>query len=128
MNEILIDNGFTPEWISKAREIREEKNKIRKKLHESVRFLNKTEIWNSIMSELKESVDGLNKKIHLFNLVVPILNKQMLLFDLNKEIEVAKSLPPLEVEKPNNNEVRQVSADSNTNIFVIFQDIFKRHG
>ncbi|XP_065559885.1 dnaJ homolog subfamily C member 28-like [Artemia franciscana] len=94
INEILIDNGFTPPWVSLHREIREEISDIRKRLEfkrQQVGDLPLTEEenqqWEKFKELLDEDVKRLNKKINDYNLVVPSLHKQMLHFKLQKVAE-----------------------------------------
>lgn len=90
MNQVLIDNGFAPEWITLQKEIRQEKesllqdiNSIKEKLSKPLTYAD-AELWESHMKGWKERVAILNSKINKYNLLVPILMKQMFLFDLVK--------------------------------------------
>lgn len=84
MNNILLDNGFTPEWIALQKDIRSEIEEIRNDFMADRKTLgpiplspNDTAIWDKICSKYEKRVNGLNKKIDDFNLIVPILNKQL---------------------------------------------------
>ncbi|KAK3930212.1 DnaJ-like protein subfamily C member 28 [Frankliniella fusca] len=92
LNEVLIDNGFTPEWILLQKEIREERDFIRESLTSKRKGLgplplsyNEELAWKQVIESCQTLVQQLNKKINKYNLVVPILQKQMLQFQLDKE-------------------------------------------
>lgn len=94
MNQIMIDNGFMPTWITLQKEIRDDSDHIRSMLtrmraNYGAYPLPKGEerSWRDSVMKLEDQVEKLNKKIGKFNLTVPILDKQMLLFDLMKESE-----------------------------------------
>ncbi|EEB17127.1 J domain-containing protein C21orf55, putative [Pediculus humanus corporis] len=92
LNEILIENGFAPEWINLNKEITDEINSIKNTLIKERKNLGpyplnyKEEFkWKEIINNLQTWVKNLNQKINKFNLVVPILTKQKLYFNLEKE-------------------------------------------
>ncbi|KAL3273727.1 hypothetical protein HHI36_015156 [Cryptolaemus montrouzieri] len=94
LNEVLIDNGFTPEWITLNKEIRQELGVLRNSLLEDRKYFGKYPLngkdlqrWESCISKYKTHVKDLNIKIDKFNLVVPILDKQFFHIDLNRESE-----------------------------------------
>lgn len=89
---MLIENGFTPEWITLQKEIRQDIEALRQNLrvereHFSPNPLNPQEVntWREVTDKYVESTHNINKKINKFNLVVPVLNKQMLCLNLDKE-------------------------------------------
>ncbi|XP_014254316.1 dnaJ homolog subfamily C member 28 [Cimex lectularius] len=92
MNQVLIDNGFTPQWITLQKDIREELYKLKESLFK-VRGkigpvpLDKSEedYWNDEVNKYEDTVKVLNSKIDTYNLVVPILNKQMFHVKLSDE-------------------------------------------
>ncbi|KAL0268423.1 UNVERIFIED_CONTAM: hypothetical protein PYX00_010376 [Menopon gallinae] len=95
MNQVMIDNGFIPEWITLQREINDDIELIRNLLlEERSQFgavplnLSDTRDWEQFVDKIGDDhVKNLNKKIDKFNLVVPILDKQMLHFNLARESE-----------------------------------------
>jgi DnaJ family protein C protein 28 len=97
LNQVLIENGFAPEWIMLEKEIRQEIKKIRRELsymrhHRFGETLTQAEEaeWNAIVQEqFKQDCDSLNKMILKFNLTVPSLHKQMITFQLDKEAKKA---------------------------------------
>ncbi|XP_006001534.1 dnaJ homolog subfamily C member 28 [Latimeria chalumnae] len=93
LNRILIDNGYQPEWILMQKEIRETIMKLRddlllfrKKLGEPL-TLHKEKQWSLHCQQFRKDIKALNKRINDFNLVVPLLNRQMVHFNADKEIE-----------------------------------------
>ncbi|XP_026681488.1 dnaJ homolog subfamily C member 28-like [Diaphorina citri] len=90
LNQVLIENGFAPEWITLQKEIREEKECLLREIHGVKQKLSKPityedmDLWKSQINKWKDRVTKLNSKINKYNLLVPILMKQMLLFDLTK--------------------------------------------
>ncbi|XP_053312628.1 dnaJ homolog subfamily C member 28 [Spea bombifrons] len=92
LNRILIDNGYQPEWIVLQKEIRETIDKLRsealtsrKKLGDPLTYATNKR-WDEICERLREDISKLNKKINDFNLVVPLLSRQMVHFNADKEI------------------------------------------
>ncbi|KAI5745427.1 hypothetical protein M8J76_010981 [Diaphorina citri] len=72
------------------KEIREEKECLLREIHGVKQKLSKPityedmDLWKSQINKWKDRVTKLNSKINKYNLLVPILMKQMLLFDLTK--------------------------------------------
>lgn len=96
INQVLIDNGFTPEWITLQKEIREEKQVLQDYLLQIRSTLGALPLnsdeevhWQTTVNKLKDQVTKLNQKIGKYNLVVPLLRKQMVQFDLEKEANTA---------------------------------------
>lgn len=96
INEVLIDNGFVPEWISLQKEIREETAMLRDGLmlersnFGALPFTENDEIhWRDAVNKYEKLVNRINAKINKFNLVVPILHKQMIHVSLEKEAKKA---------------------------------------
>lgn len=74
------------------KEIREETQLIRNGLHMERKYfgpypLNPQDsaLWESVVNKYDKAVQNVNNKINKYNLVVPILNKQLFIFNLNKE-------------------------------------------
>ncbi|XP_019880870.1 dnaJ homolog subfamily C member 28 [Aethina tumida] len=138
LNEVLIDNGFTPEWITLQKEIRSEAHHLRTILFYERQFfspfpLNTDEniIWSEIVYKYKQMVDEINKKIAKFNLVVPVLDKQMIQISLEKEAQKAikdgKSFKDLGLKRPvdkneRRNDIKEVNI---TNFFSFIDSFFK---
>lgn len=84
-SKVLIDNGFTPEWILLQKEIREERDHIRNRLTCKRKTLGSLPLsyheeqeWNLAVKSCEHLVKQINNKINKYNLLVPILQKQML--------------------------------------------------
>lgn len=137
LNEVLIDNGFTPEWITLQKEIREEVQDLKKCLLTERSYLGPyplsskdKSLWDDIVDKRRETVEKINKKISNFNLVVPIINKQMVLISLEKEAEKIlingrHSVGSRNTLEENKNESEVVVTDS-VNIFGIIDMFFKK--
>uniref|UniRef100_A0A1B6JSQ1 DnaJ homologue subfamily C member 28 conserved domain-containing protein n=1 Tax=Homalodisca liturata TaxID=320908 RepID=A0A1B6JSQ1_9HEMI len=107
MNQVMIDNGFMPEWISLQKEIRSDCERVREGLEKVRAGLSdpplpqlEAERWTAAINDVKEDVQALNAKIGKFNLVVPLLPNQMLLFDLDQEATKILNSPPKKFEEP----------------------------
>nr|XP_033805662.1 dnaJ homolog subfamily C member 28 [Geotrypetes seraphini] len=116
LNRILIDNGFQPEWIVLQKEIRDTIEKLRKelevarsKLGEPLTSL-REEQWRQCCEQFSKDIGKLNKRINDFNLIVPLLNRQMVHFSADKEIARALRLYETLVRTP-----QKIKEDSNTN-------------
>lgn len=93
---MLIDNGFNPEWITLQKEIREEADQLRKDLLMERKYfgpyplsVDENITWSEKVYRYKTIVENINKKITKFNLVVPVLNKQMMHMNLENEAQKA---------------------------------------
>lgn len=94
MNQVLIDNGFTPEWITLQKEISNDTKHLRESLARC-----RTEVghlplndddkntWNEVLTKHEEMAKKLNAKIDKYNLLVPLLEKQKLHILLERESE-----------------------------------------
>ncbi|MFT7808682.1 protein mab-21-like 3 [Arapaima gigas] len=95
LNRILIDNGYQPQWIVAHKEIRETVDKLRTRLLESRAKLGDPPSladeaeWEQHCQIFKKELDQLNKKVDTFNLIVPLLSRQMVHFSLQRELERA---------------------------------------
>ncbi|CAG5090014.1 Similar to Dnajc28: DnaJ homolog subfamily C member 28 (Mus musculus) [Cotesia congregata] len=119
LNEILIDNGFTPEWIQLSKEIREETKDlenyltaVRNELGPAPLSFDEDKLWQNALKDSEETVKNINKKINTYNLLVPILQKQMLLINLDSIAKkvIEKPPSPSQNKKSRNN----VTVDDNS--------------
>ncbi|XP_028048468.1 dnaJ homolog subfamily C member 28 isoform X2 [Monomorium pharaonis] len=101
LNQILIDNGFTPEWIQLSKEIREETEELQKRLSEARNNVGELPlspedelIWKDKLKQFQTATKQINNKIDKYNLLVPILQKQMLHVRLDELAKKALSVPP----------------------------------
>ncbi|TMW49700.1 hypothetical protein DOY81_005238, partial [Sarcophaga bullata] len=117
LNKILIDNGFTPEWITLQRDIREAMKQLRKAIQKERAFfsefpLSETENqkWQQVLKRYEYDVKEINKNIDKYNLIVPILENQFFRVNLNTIAE--KILKDPDVVK---NQKRPATANNSTN-------------
>uniref|UniRef100_A0A0K8RVY5 DnaJ-like subfamily C member 28-like n=1 Tax=Crotalus horridus TaxID=35024 RepID=A0A0K8RVY5_CROHD len=105
LNRILIDNGYQPEWILMQKEIRETIEKLRKSIIASRNKLGdpitvqKEKQWKEVCEEFRKNIKILNKRINDFNLVVPILSRQMVHFNADKEIARVEDIFEAQMKK-----------------------------
>ncbi|XP_051006220.1 dnaJ homolog subfamily C member 28 [Acomys russatus] len=92
LNRILIDNGYQPEWILMQKEIKDTIEQLReallvcrKRLGNPLTPGEQTQ-WSQTCEKFQENIQKLNKRISDFNLIVPILTRQKVHFDAQKEI------------------------------------------
>ncbi|XP_059061477.1 dnaJ homolog subfamily C member 28 [Achroia grisella] len=83
LNEMLINNGFTPEWITMAKEIDEDIEALkmevkRDRMSLGPHPLNVTEEakWKELCDSNRDLAKSINNKINTYNLIVPLINKQ----------------------------------------------------
>ncbi|XP_029400433.1 dnaJ homolog subfamily C member 28 [Mus pahari] len=92
LNRILIDNGYQPEWILMQKEIKDTIEQLREALLVSRKKLGnplspvEQKQWAQVCERFQENIRKLNKRINDFNLIVPILTRQKVHFDAQKEI------------------------------------------
>lgn len=92
LNRILIDNGYQPEWILMQKEIKDTIEQLREALLVSRKKLGnplspgEQKQWAEVCEQFQENIRKLNKRISDFNLIVPILTRQKVHFDAQKEI------------------------------------------
>ena len=84
-----------------SKEIREETEELKKKLLEARNDVSELPltpkdelIWNDKLEKFKTTARQINNKIDKYNLLVPILQKQMLHVRLDKLAEITLSIPP----------------------------------
>lgn len=93
LNKVLIDSGFAPEWISLDKEIRHDIKRLkdglltkRAKLGPNPLTLEDSITWEQNLKEFEEKLPTINQKIDKFNMIVPILNKQRVHVNFQKEV------------------------------------------
>ncbi|XP_004474567.3 dnaJ homolog subfamily C member 28 [Dasypus novemcinctus] len=98
LNRILIDNGYQPEWILMQKEIKETLEQLREEILVSRKKLGnpmtpaEQKQWNQVCEQFQENIKKLNKRINDFNLIVPLLTRQKVHFDAQKEIVRAQKI------------------------------------
>ncbi|XP_065108043.1 dnaJ homolog subfamily C member 28 [Paramisgurnus dabryanus] len=115
LNRILIDNGYQPEWIVTQKEIRETIEKMRARLQEVRARLGEpmrhSEVlqWKEHCAVFADELVKLNKKVDNFNLIVPLMNRQMVHFSLKREVEkILKTDKLLRPQKEREKEGKQM--------------------
>lgn len=101
INKILLDNGFTPEWITLQKEIRTEINDLNSILQDKRSYFGETPLdemetaeWEKVVQSQLHRVEEINRKIEKYNLIVPILDQQMIPMSLSRVSDkVLKSKP-----------------------------------
>lgn len=80
INKILLDNGFTPEWITLKKEIRIDIKDLEEVLTEYRSYIGEvplndadTDEWSTVLKRLEYRETEINKKIDKYNLITPIL-------------------------------------------------------
>ncbi|NXO44954.1 DJC28 protein, partial [Locustella ochotensis] len=113
LNRILIDNGYQPEWILLQKEIRETIERLRKSIVASRRKLGEPmtppeqKQWGRVCEQFAEDIRKLNKRVDNFNLVVPILSRQMVHFSTDKEIRRARKTCEAVPEKVSGSDTKE---------------------
>lgn len=130
MNKILIENGFTPEWIMLSKEIRDEIDELKASLREErmyLEFPKHEHKWAEIVERQHECEKRINKKIDNFNLIVPILDKQMVHISLQKIAEKISQEQPTSGDRKSKSSHTSIPAatDSNDGFFSILNSIMK---
>lgn len=94
LNKIMLDNGFTPEWITLQKDIRGDIDKLKSDLLKEREYFGKypfTEseetTWSLILRNYENDVSRINKQIDKYNLLVPIIENQLFRIKLEKVAE-----------------------------------------
>ncbi|XP_059542336.1 dnaJ homolog subfamily C member 28 [Myotis daubentonii] len=118
LNRILIDNGYQPEWILMQKEIKGTIDQLRESIVVSRKKLGnpmtptEQKQWNQVCEQFQEDIRKLNKRVNDFNLIVPLLTRQKVHFDAQKEIARAQEIyetfiKSMEVTEKNPNKIDQ---------------------
>lgn len=116
LNRILIDNGYQPEWILMQKEIKDTIEQLREALLVSRKKLGnplspgEQKQWAQVCEQFQENIRKLNKRISDFNLIVPILTRQKVHFDAQKEIIRVQEMYGAFVE------AKEVTEEKQTNV------------
>ncbi|KAK7110342.1 dnaJ homolog subfamily C member 28-like [Littorina saxatilis] len=94
INKILVNNGFAPEWIMLQSEIRKEIHQARQtiaiihyKLDNKSRSSKDVKMWKASVTKFNQQISEVNIKINKYNLIVPILNKQKIPYNAERELK-----------------------------------------
>lgn len=123
LNKILLDNGFTPEWITLQKEIRIDINDLEKILTEYRSYIGEAPLssadadeWSKVLERLEYRATDINKKINKYNLITPILDQQMCQIRFEKIADKVLNTKPVKRSQkvPNNlNEQKENYENSN---------------
>lgn len=128
INKILLDNGFTPEWITLKKEIRTEIDNLNEILTEYRSYIGDNPLndidaneWSTVVGRQEQRENEINKKIDKFNLIVPILEQQMCRIQLKKIADKVISTKPVKINKKPAKVKNSVSKSiSNKGLFSFF--------
>ncbi|XP_045518313.1 dnaJ homolog subfamily C member 28 [Pieris brassicae] len=94
LNEVLINNGFTPEWITMSKDIDQDIELLKDEIKNERMYLGPypfsetdKEKWLKIYESNKSLAKSINTKINTYNLIVPLLNKQKFHVEYDKICE-----------------------------------------
>lgn len=123
LNKILLDNGFTPEWITLQKEIRTDIKDLENILLEYRSYVGETPLnnadadeWSNVIERLGYRETDINKKIDKYNLITPILDQQMCHIQLKRMAAKVLNTKPVKRNQkiPNNSkEQKENCKDSN---------------
>ena len=115
INQILVETGFSPEWVQLQKDIRQEKEKLRGEMTRVRQSLGpaplppaQQEVWTSFCERLRgDEVRTINKMIEKFNLIVPNMNNQMFQYKFETDVEKIfnMTISPARKTKPNGSDV-----------------------
>ncbi|XP_065358174.1 dnaJ homolog subfamily C member 28 [Calliphora vicina] len=115
LNKILIDNGFTPEWITLQRDIREALEQLKKNITAERCYFGEYPLvemelqkWQDLLQKYDYEVQQINKNIDKYNLIVPILQNQFFRVNLQKIAEKILKDPDI----PRNQKRPQMAVDN----------------
>ncbi|KAM0735198.1 DnaJ-like protein subfamily C member 28 [Formica fusca] len=133
LNQILIDNGFTPEWIQLSKEIREETEELKKRLSEIRNDLGELPLtpkdesmWENNLKKFETTTKQINNKIDKYNLLVPILQKQMLHIKLDELAKKTLLIPPKNIKKYADTSHKSSNPSISQDLFSFISDLFSK--
>ena len=152
-NQILVDTGFTPQWVELQKEIRLETEALRKELGKSrcnsdqqmcfgqiQLFIRQSlgpaplsqkaeQEWVEKVSKMEKNISEINKRIQKFNLIVPSIHHQKFPVNLAKEAEkiFANGFDPdLVTEKPEPKKQNMAKEKPGGSLSSLFSSLFNR--
>ncbi|CAK1579919.1 unnamed protein product [Parnassius mnemosyne] len=94
LNEVLINNGFTPEWITMRKEIDQDIEMLKEEIKRDRMALGPFPLneedkvkWEKVYESNKNLASSINLKINTYNLIVPMINKQKFHVEFDKICE-----------------------------------------
>jgi len=138
VNQVLIENGFSPQWVTLEKEIRLEIANLKNQMKERrsrlgglpLSISDETE-WKKYLSSIMDDVASINKKIDNFNLIVPLIDKQRVHVNLRLLSEKVLSESPTNIPPVNKTQSFQTSFQpssaetSFSNFLGLFSSIWK---
>lgn len=92
LNKILINNGYTPEWIVMRKDIIENLHNSHSNLAMSF-IQTKGSVNAHALNQFQVGIKDVNEMIDKYNMVVPILNKQMVHYSYQQELRKVQKNP-----------------------------------
>ncbi|KAH8409951.1 hypothetical protein KR009_001704 [Drosophila setifemur] len=137
LNKIMLDNGFTPEWVSLSKDIREAADHLKKQMRQErihygewpLQHPEELAAWQKFADQHQQDVQQLNKLIDKYNLIVPILKNQFFRMHLD---EMAKSIfkdPSLQrnvkrtIVDSKSSGTKETDKSSSTSLFSLFSNL-----
>lgn len=134
LNKIMLDNGFTPEWISLSKDIRDATGQLKNQLRQEriyygewpMQTAEELASWKKFNEKHKEDVQQLNKLIDKYNLIVPVLQNQFFRLHLDKMAEPIFKDPDLKrnVKRPladaKSSDQGETQSNSGSSLFSLF--------
>ncbi|ALC40421.1 CG43322 [Drosophila busckii] len=134
LNKIMLDNGFTPEWIMLSKDIRESAHKLKQQLRQERSYYGEWPLtqpeqqaaWQKFAQLHVDEVQQLNKLIDKYNLIVPILENQFFRLQLDKLAESVFKEPqlPRNLKRPQPKLESSVTPASERSFMTNFFSIF----
>lgn len=129
LNEVLINNGFTPEWITMSKEIDQDIELLKEEIRKDRMYLGPFPLnnedstkWRRICESNKLLAKSINVKINTFNLIVPLLNKQKFHIEFDKICQDIVENGRHSVHKRQVDEIKveKVVVENNDDIIAVF--------
>lgn len=118
INKILIDNGFTPQWIMIQKDIRNSINDLEESLKNNRAYLGNIPLseeeqteWTQILDNHKYKIIEINKMIDKYNMITPTLRHQLIHIDLDRAGAKILKIDPKTIER----KITTNSVNSNKN-------------
>lgn len=132
LNKILLDNGFTPEWIMLQKDIRDEVDKLKSDMLKEREYFGTFPFsededisWSLIVQNFEGHVVRINKQIDKYNLIVPIIENQLFRIKLEKVAEkIAKNNTIVNKERRISEEAVKKKTESKSDLFSFLGSLF----
>lgn len=127
INKILLDNGFTPEWITLQKEIRTDIKDLNEILTKYRSYIGEIPLnnadadeWSNVIKRLEYRETEINKKIDKYNLLTPILDQQRCQIQLKRMADKVLGTKPVKRNQkiPNNLKERKENYENSNKTFL----------